>query len=101
METNDIVAGVYKRQASVSSISVQYSAGLMIMAFNVKRVEDHPSATITVPDRCCTIQEAINAANPGDTTFARNGTNHENIVVNKTVKLIGENNQSKRTPTTE
>lgn len=38
-----------------------------------------------------TIQEAINAANPGDTIFVFNGTYHENIVVDRSVSLVGEN----------
>src|SRR3990170_2161304 len=38
-----------------------------------------------------TIQEAVNIANQGDTIFVRNGTYIENITVNKTLKLIGEN----------
>ena len=37
------------------------------------------------------IQDAINAANPGDTIFVHSGTYYENVVVNKTVSLIGEN----------
>jgi nitrous oxidase accessory protein NosD len=40
-----------------------------------------------------TIQEAINAASDGDTIFVRNGTYHENVVVNKTVSLNGENRE--------
>ena len=46
--------------------------------------------TIFVPDDYPTIQEAINAASDGDTVFVRNGTYYENIVVNKTVSLVGE-----------
>ena len=38
-----------------------------------------------------TIQEAVNAANDGDTIFVRKGVYYENVVVNKTVSLIGEN----------
>jgi peptide/nickel transport system substrate-binding protein len=39
-----------------------------------------------------TIQEAIDAASVGDTVFVRNGTYYENVVVNKTVSVIGEDN---------
>jgi len=49
------------------------------------------AAEIIVPDDYPTIQEAINAASPGDTIFVRAGTYYENVVVNKTVSLIGEN----------
>jgi parallel beta-helix repeat protein len=38
-----------------------------------------------------TIQEAINNASAGDTIFVHNGTYYENVVINKTVTLIGEN----------
>ena len=46
---------------------------------------------IIVPDDYPTIQIAINNANEGDTVFVKTGTYHENVVVNKTVSLIGEN----------
>lgn len=46
---------------------------------------------IRVPDNYPTIQEAINAANDGDTIFVRNGTYYENVVVNKSISLVGEN----------
>jgi len=38
-----------------------------------------------------TIQEAINAANSGNTIYVRNGTYYEHVVVNKTISLVGEN----------
>ncbi|UCG70380.1 MAG: right-handed parallel beta-helix repeat-containing protein, partial [Thermoplasmata archaeon] len=37
------------------------------------------------------IQDAIDAANPGNTIFVYNGTYNENIVVNKPINLTGEN----------
>ena len=37
-----------------------------------------------------TIQEAINNATTGDTIYVYNGTYQENIVINKTLSLIGE-----------
>ncbi|MBS7621638.1 right-handed parallel beta-helix repeat-containing protein, partial [Candidatus Bathyarchaeota archaeon] len=51
-------------------------------------------ATIIVPTDYQTIQEAINAANPGDTILVLEGTYIENIVINKTISLIGENPQT-------
>ena len=51
-------------------------------------------ATITVPDDYLTIQEAINTASDGDTIFVRNGTYYENVVMNKSVSLIGEDSDS-------
>ena len=48
------------------------------------------SGTIVVPDDFVTIQEAINNASDGDTVFVCNGTYYENVVVNKTIMLVGE-----------
>lgn len=48
--------------------------------------------TITVPSLGYeTIQEAINAANPGDIIMVTLGIYYENLAVNKTVSIIGEN----------
>jgi parallel beta-helix repeat protein len=38
-----------------------------------------------------TIQEAINNASAGDTIFVHNGTYYENVIINKSITLIGEN----------
>lgn len=49
------------------------------------------ASTLIVPDDFPTIQSAINAANPGDTVFVSLGTYYENVIVNKTLSLLGEN----------
>jgi len=52
------------------------------LAFNIQPVKAE-SGTIIVPDDYPTIQEAINAANPGDTIIVKSGTYTENVKVNK------------------
>jgi parallel beta-helix repeat protein len=70
-------------------------AMLLFIVFTlVFQPEPVNAATITVPDDYSTIQEAINHANEGDTIFVRNGTYCENVVVNKTVSLIGKDKES-------
>ena len=48
------------------------------------------SSDIRVPTDYPTIQEAINAADSGDTIFVYNGTYYENVIVNKTLMLFGQ-----------
>jgi len=50
--------------------------------------------TLIVPDDYPTIQEAINNVNPGDTIFVRRGTYSENLIINKTITLIGEDREN-------
>ena len=56
-------------------------------------VEANPDI-IYVPTNYLTIQEAINAATPGHSIFVYNGTYYENVVVNKTILLVGEDEHS-------
>ena len=70
---------------------------MLTLTFNIQPVKSEPE-TWTVDDdgpaNFRTIQEAIDAANDGDTIFVKNGTYYENIFVNKSISLIGENPKS-------
>jgi parallel beta-helix repeat protein len=75
---------------TLTGIMLSLLAGSMLaLAFNIK-LSMTTAATITVPDNYPTIQQAINAANPGDTIFIKNGIYFEEVVLNKTVSLVGE-----------
>ena len=49
------------------------------------------SKTSIVPDNYLTINEAIENAFPGEIIFVKEGIYYENLVVDKSIKLIGEN----------
>lgn len=64
--------------------------GILMLTTEIKPVRTSPS-TIIVPDDYLTIQGAINHASLGDIIFVKNGVYHENVELNKTVLLVGEN----------
>ena len=49
---------------------------------------------IIVPDNYDSIQEAINNANDGQTIYVRSGVYPERLVINKTLKIIGESRET-------
>jgi peptide/nickel transport system substrate-binding protein len=65
---------------------------IKVAALTIVRIS--PNACIIVQDDYSTIQGAINAADTGDTIYVRKGTYYENVVVNKTISLIGESKEN-------
>jgi len=72
---------------------------MLTLAFNIEPVKAEPRTWIVDDDGPAdfhTIQEAINSPEvmDGDTINVCNGIYYENVVVNKTVSLVGENRNS-------
>jgi parallel beta-helix repeat protein len=65
--------------------------GMLTLTFYVQPVR---AGTITVPDDYPTIQEAINAANLGDTIYVKSGIYYESLKIDKCLKLIGEGKET-------
>jgi len=67
--------------------------GMLTLVFNIQPAKAEPT-TWTVDDDGPAdfqrIQEAINTASPRDTIYVYDGTYYEQVVVNKSVSLIGE-----------
>jgi parallel beta-helix repeat protein len=75
--------------------SLAVSAVFLLSLFSMARFDfAYSSETIVVPTDFPTIQAAINNASVGDTVFVFNGTYLENVVVNKTIMLIGEDRET-------
>jgi len=67
---------------------IQFVSGSITNLDNIFYVDDDGGADFL------SIQDAINNANFGDTIFVYNGTYYENIFINTTINLIGENKNS-------
>jgi len=68
---------------------------LLIIGVNqsVTLVGSPSSSVIRVSEDYPTIQEAINAASPGDTILVSSGIFRESIVINKSISLIGDSKE--------
>lgn len=86
---------ISKSASSLAMITLLLMGGLTVL----NGVVSVHTGSITVPDDYPTIQEAINAASEGDEIFVKAGSYPETVVVNKAVKLIGENRETIISPT--
>lgn len=64
---------------------------MLLFSFALQMPTKANPRTIIVPDDYSSIQQAINAATPGDTIFVRSGTYHESLTINKPfIRIIGD-----------
>jgi parallel beta-helix repeat protein len=87
-----VVVNLSKTVSTLFLVLCLYSA--IILKNNQVIVNASPSTLIVPDDGYKTIQEAINNASSGDIIFVRNGMYAENIVINKSITLIGEGRES-------
>ncbi len=76
--------GTCKVKADYKGLFINWTGTLNVTKGDMITVDDD------LPADYKTIQEAIDAANPGDTIFVYAGTYPEHVIVNKTVTLKGE-----------
>mgnify|MGYP001130458276 CR=1 FL=1 len=81
---------IVERKAVSGIILILLLASMLTFTVNIKPAKSEPAAII-VPDDYPTIREAIDHASDGDTIFVRDGRYYENIHMNKSICLVGEN----------
>jgi len=73
-----------------TGLTIIILTGLFFSCFQI----GNASETLVVPDDYLSIQEAIDVASAGDTIIIKAGVYYENLLVDKSVNLIGENKES-------
>ena len=81
------------RRDILTALAVHLMVTICVLMLNVQlHALYQESSIIVVPDNYSSIQKAINAANEGDRIFVKAGIYYmEQLVVNKTLSLLGEN----------
>jgi parallel beta-helix repeat protein len=62
------------------------------LQFNVQSARGQK--TLIVPNEYATIAEAVVNASPGDTVFVKNGVYYENVLIDKSLLVVGEDSEN-------
>lgn len=76
------------KQVYFLAVVIVLAISLSVLRFDVRPAG---ATSIIVPNNYPTIQRAIDHANSGDTVSVKAGTYRENVIVNKPIRLLGEN----------
>jgi len=78
----------------LTSLTAFFLIAVLLASGYETTVEATPAIIYVPTEQHPTIQEAINQAYPEDTIFVYNGTYYENIVINKSISLVGQDRDS-------
>jgi parallel beta-helix repeat protein len=79
-----------KKTVMATTITIALLISLVAGLQFVEVIRAEPR-TIIVPTDYSTIQAALDSASEGDEVFVKNGTYNENLTVNKSLSIVGEN----------
>ncbi len=92
--TDDILVHCKSGGRSASASQTLVNNGFLYIFNMLGGIDAWKSQGHPVYIKYSSIQEAINTASPGDTILVGSGTYYENIIVNKSVSLIGEDRKA-------
>jgi len=78
----------------LTSLTASFLIAALLASGYKTTVEATPAVIYVPTEQHPTIQKAIDQAYPGDTIFVYNGTYYENVVINKSISLVGQDRDS-------